>query len=495
MKQKLLLCFLGVFLITLGACSPSKEQPKEQAKESAKVSTYKPDVSFADAIKQSDEKAVKYYLEHDETPNQLDDDGTPFLVLAAAQDNMKIFKALLEAKAFMDTKNTKGENALWTAINNGNYDIAELLIILGADVNTANQDNMTPLMAASQNGYILNVEQLLQNGADINAKNNQDKTAIMLAKEQLQKQKSKDEDFQTYSEIVNMLNDAGKPVIPAVVKAIATSNINSFNRIAEQIKTLPQEKQARLLYMASQVCEPNTTQICHLSSNGKETEFPCIKNISCDKENNAQIIRTLVKNGAPSNSVTLNYTGDLSDTTKLDIFSVSYNLQKSNPELLNEIMPKLDKCMLALTQMSHPNPNEADDGLYAIYWTENKCSLNKMNILGTQVVNNKKNKPTITPLTKDAIKEFENLGITKEELTKKLGEPNFYQQKDKGMEVLTYREAQKNNINPNTVNIVDDIYFIKHGVAVKKQHKWLADRLRPYVDREKIAKYENQRGY
>ncbi len=495
MKQKFLLCFLGVFLITLGACSPSKEQPKEQTKESAKVSAYKPDISFADAIKQSDEKAVKYYLEQDETPNQLDDDGNPFLVLAAAQDNMKIFQDLLVAKAFMDTKNTKGENALWTAVNNGNYDIADLLIILGADVNTANQDNMTPLMAASQNGYILNVEQLLQNRADISVKNNQDKTALDLAKEQLQKQKSNDEDFQTYSEVVNMLNEAGKPVIPAAVNAIATSNIDSFNKVAAQIKTLPQEKQARLLYMASQVCAPNTTQICHLTSNGKETEFPCIKNIACNKENNAEIIRTLVKNDAPSNSVTLNYAGDLSDTTKLDIFSVSYNLQKSNPELLNEIMPKLDKCMLALTQMSHPNPNEADDGLYAIYWTENKCSLNKMNILGAQVVNNKKNKPTITPLTKDAIKEFENLGITKEELTKKLGEPNFYQQKDKGMEVLTYREAQKNNIAPNTVNIVDDIYFIKHGVAVKKQHKWLADRLRPYVDREKIAKYETQRGY
>lgn len=495
MKQKFLLCFLGVFLITLGACSPSKEHPKEQAKESAKVSTYKPDISFADAIKQSDEKAVKYYLEHDETPNQLDDDGTPFLVLAAAQDNMKIFKALLEAKAFMDTKNTKGENALWTAVNNGNYDIANLLIILGADVNTANQDNMTPLMVASQNGYILNVEQLLRNGADSSAENNEGKNALSFASEKLAKLKSDDEDFQTYSEIVFMLLDEEDPITSVAVKAIALNDIDTFKRNIHRIKTLPQEKQARLLYMASQVCTPNTTQICHLTNNEKATAFPCIKNIACNKENNAQIIRTLVKNGAPSNSVTLNYAGDLSDTTKLDIFSISYNLQKSNPELLNEIMLKLDKCMLALTQMSHPNPDEADDGLYATYWTQNKCSLNKMNILGTQVVNNKKNKPTITPLTKDAIKEFENLGISKEELTKKLGEPNFYQQKDKGMEVLTYRKAEKNNINPNTVNIVDDIYFIKHGVAVKKQHKWLADRLRPYVDREKIAKYENQRGY
>jgi len=494
MKQKFLLCFLGVFLMTLGACSPSKEQPKEQTKESAKVSAYKPDISFADAIKQSDEKAVKYYLEQDETPNQLDDDGNPFLVLAAAQDNMKIFQDLLTAKAFMDTKNTKGENALWTAVNNGNYDIAQLLIILGANVNTANQDNMTPLMAASQNGYILNVEQLLQNGADISVKNNQDKTALDLAKEQLQKQKSDDEDFQTYSEIVNMLNDAGKPVIPAAVEAIATSNIDSFNRIAAQIKTLPQEKQARLLYMASQVCEPNTTQICHLTNKGNATEFPCIKNISCDKENNAQIIRTLVKNGAPSNAITIKYQEDLSDTA-LDVYSVSYNLQKFNTDLFNEIMPKLDKCMLALTQMSHPNPDEADDGLYATYWTENKCSLNKMNILGFQFVETNKKKPTIYLFSKDDMKEFENLGITKEELTKKLGEPNFYQQKDKGMEVLTYRKAEIAPFRSINVTIIDDTYFIKHGVVVKKQNKLLADNLRPYVDREKIAKYENQRGY
>ena len=490
MKQKYLILFSAVCLI-FAACSKAPQDDAKQKEQAPKA--YTPQITFAQAIEQSDEQAVKYYLAHEESPNQLDDDGTPFLVLAAAQDNVKIFQELLAAKAFMDTTNANGENALWTAVNNGNYDIAELLIILGADVNTKNQDDMTPLMAASQNGYILNVEQLLRNGADMAAKNNQNKTALDLAQEQLKNATA--EDAQTYKEIVAMLKTYSGPVIPAAVQAIATSDIDTFETLASCIKTLPEEKQARLLYMASQVCEPNTTQICHLTNNGKATEFPCVKNLVCNKENNAQIIRTLLENEAPSNSVTLNYAGDLSDITKLDIFSISYNLQKSNPELSNEIMPKLDKCMLALTQMSHPNPDEAVDGLYATYWTQNKCSLNKMNILGTQVVNNKKNKPTITPLTKDAIKEFENLGITKEELTKKLGEPNFYQQKDNGMEVLTYREAQKNNIDPNTVNIVDDIYFIKHGVAVKKQHKWLADRLRPYVDREKIAKYENQRGY
>ena len=496
MKQKFLLCFLSVFLIiALGACSPSKEKSEEQKQETANVSAYKPQISFAEAIRQSDEKAVKYYLEHDETPNQLDDDGTPFLVLAAAQDDTKIVQDLIEKKAFLNTKNSKGENALWTAVNNGNYDIAQLLIILGADINVANQDNMTPLMVASQNGYILNVEQLLQNGADISAKNNQGKTALALANEQLQKQQKGSEDFQTYSEIFNMLRDAEKPVIPTAVEAIAKSDMDAFQRVAPRIKTLPAEKQARLLYMASQVCVPGTTQICHLSSNGNATEFPCIKNISCDKENNAQIIRTLVKNGAPSNSVTLNYAGDLSDITKLDIFSVSYNLQKSTPELLNEIMPNLDKCMLALTQMSHPNPNEADDGLYATYWAENKCSVQKMNLLGFQSVNSKNNKPTITPIPKDDLKDFENLGMTKEELTKKLGEPNFYQQKDNTTEVLSYRKMDKMPIQKEKINIIDDIYFIKHGVVVKKDVKILAFDVRPYVDRDKIAPYETKRGY
>ena len=498
MKQKFLLCFLGVFLITLGACSPSKEQPKEQTKESAKVAAYKPDISFADAIKQSDEKAVKYYLEHDETPNQLDDDGTPFLVLAAAQDNIKIFQDLLVAKAFMDTKNTKGENALWTAVNNGNYDIAQLLIILGADVNTANQDNMTPLMAASQNGYILNVEQLLQNGANISVKNNQDKTALDLAKEQLQKQKSDDEDFQTYSEIVNMLKEAGQPVIPAAVKAIATSNIDSFNKVAAQIKTLPQEKQARLLLMASGVCVPNTTQICHLTSNGKASEFPCIKNISCDKENNAQIIRTLVKNGAPSDGVVyvVAYNSNYNyKVLPLDVSTISYNLQKANPELLVELMPKLDKCMLALTQISHPNPDEADDGLYATYWLKEKCSLSKMNFLGYEIYE-KKNRPEVyISNSTDDILEMEGYTLSKEELIKKLGEPNFIEQKNPSTEILTYRKYVGAYINFKDIDIVDDNYTLKHGVVVKKEDKLVARKLRPYVDREKIAVYENQRGY
>ena len=493
MKQKILIVFYAICLI-FAACSKAPQESAEQKGQTPEV--YKPQVTFVDAIKQGDETAVKYYLAQEESPNQLDDDGTPFLVLAAAQDNVKIFQELLAAKAFMDTTNANGENALWTAVNNGNYDIAELLIILGADVNTANQDNMTPLMVASQKGYILNVEQLLKNGADINAKNNQNKTARDLAQEQLKN--TTGDDAQTYKDIVAMLKTYSEPVIPAAVNAIATSDIDTFENLAPRIKNLPEDKQGRLLYMASQVCVPNTTQLCHLTSNERATEFPCVKKLVCNKENNAQIIRTLVRNGAPSSAVTIKEKGNLSDTSELDIFSVSYNLQKSNPELLNEIMPKLDKCMLALTQMSHPNPNEADDGLYAAYWTENKCSLQKKDILGFQSIVSKKNQPTITLFVKSDFEDFENLGLTKEELIKKLGEPNFYQQKDSTTEVLSYRrteDAHTYSYEPKKIYIIDDIYFIKHGVAVKKQYKVLLYGVRPYVDREKIAKYETQRGY
>ena len=491
MKRKHLVVFYAACLIVFAACSKAPQESAEQKGQTPEV--YQPQITFADAIKQGDETAVKYYLTQGESPNQLDDDGTPLIVLAAAQDNIKIFQALLEANAFIDTNNTKGENALWTAVNNGNYDIAELLIILGADVNVGNQENTTPLMAASQKGYILNVEQLLKSGAEVAAKNNQNKTALDLAQEQLKSAMA--EDAQTYNEIVDMLKTYGKPVIPAAVKAIATSDIDTLNRNIHRIKILPKEKQARLLYMASQVCAPDTTQICHLTSNEKATEFPCIKNLVCNKENNAQIIRTLVNNGVPSNAITIKRDYHVDDYTKLDIFSVSYNLQKSNPELLNEIMPKLDKCMLALTQMSHPNPNEADDGFYATYWAENKCSLQKMNLLGFQIVNHKKHKPVIVLFAKEDLQDFENLGMTKEELIKKLGEPNLYQQKNNTTEVLSYRRMYKAPIQKEKINIMDDIYFIKHGVVVKKDVKILAFDVRPYVDREKIAQYETQRGY
>ena len=83
----------------------------------------------------------------------------------------------------------------------------------------------------------------------------------------------------------------------------------------------------------------------------------------------------------------------------------------------------------------------------------------------------------------------------KEELIKKLGEPNFYQQKDNTTEVLSYRKMDKMPIQKEKINIIDDIYFIKHGVVVKKDVKILAFDVRPYVDRDKITPYETKRGY
>ena len=121
-----------------------------------------------------------------------------------------------------------------------------------------------------------------------------------------------------------------------------------------------------------------------------------------------------------------------------------------------------------------------------------------MNLLGFQTVNHQKHKPVIVLFAKEDLQDFENLGMTKEELIKKLGEPNFYQQKDNTTEVLSYRETRKTYTlpsEPKKINISDDIYFIKHGIVVKNQYKTLAYGVRPYVDREKIAKYETQRGY
>lgn len=496
--KKILVLLVSVLFVA--ACSKAPQESAEQKSQTPEIYTpemykpevYKPEVTFADAIKQSDEQAVKYYLAREESPNQMDENGTPFLVLAAAQDNIKIFQALLAAHAFINANNTNGENALWTAVNNGNYEIAELLIILGADVNVANREDMTPLMAASQNGYILNVEQLLKSGADTTARNNQNKTALDLAKEQLNEAKDS-EDAQTYREIISILKTYSEPVIPAAVKAIAASDIDTFEHLATRIKNLPKDKQGRLLWMAAGVCVPNTKQICHLDENLKKTEFPCItKGLVCDKKNNAQIIRMLLKNGAPSDGLAIEDKNNL--LPPLDADTVSYRLQKANPELLLELMPILDECMLALTQMSHPNPNEADDGFYSAFWLQNDCSLSKMNFLGVEFYE-QKNRPTVSLLREDDFNEYiAELGLSKEALIKKLGDPNFLKQKNTSTEILTYRKAE-NIDKTKLINIVDYNYTLKYGVVIKKDKKTLAFGLRPYVDREKIAQYETKRGY
>ena len=493
MKQKYLILFSAVCLI-FAACSKAPQESAEQTtqvRQEQAPKAYQPQITFVDAIKQGDEQAVKYYLAQEESPNQVDDNGTPLIVLAAAQDNIKIFQALLAANAFIDTTNANGENAFWTAVNNGNYDIADLLIILGTDVNTVNQDNMTPLMAASQNGYILNVEQLLKSGADISAKNKDNKTALDLATEQLNNTKDTD-DVQTYKEIVSMLKAYGEPVIPAAVNAIAASDIDTFENLAPRIKNLPKEKQARLLWMAAGVCVPNAKQICHLDGKLKKTEFPCVKNLVCNKENNAQIIRTLLENGAPSDAFAIEDKNNL--MPPLDADTISYRLQKANPELFVELMPELDTCMLSLTQISHPNPDEADDGLYATYWLKENCSLSKMNFLGVEFYE-QKNRPTVSILPEKDFNDYiSELGLSRDALIKKLGEPNFIEQKNASTEILTYREA-KNLDKTNLINIVDYNYTLKHGVVINKDEKTLAYGLRPYVDREKIAQYETRRGY
>ena len=106
MKQKYLILFSAVCLI-FAACSKAPQESAEQTtqvrQEQAPQQFYTPQITFAQAIEQSDEQAVKYYLAQEESPNQVDDNGTPLIVLAAAQDNIKIFQALLAANAFIDT--------------------------------------------------------------------------------------------------------------------------------------------------------------------------------------------------------------------------------------------------------------------------------------------------------------------------------------------------------------------------------------------------------
>ncbi|MER7501685.1 ankyrin repeat domain-containing protein [Nonomuraea pusilla] len=98
-------------------------------------------------------------------PSEGEEEGLP-LCAAAAWDRVETARALLEAGAAADGRESGGWTALMWAAANGHADTASLLIQAGADVDAANDDGDTPLTLAARRGALGVVQQLLSAGAD-----------------------------------------------------------------------------------------------------------------------------------------------------------------------------------------------------------------------------------------------------------------------------------------------------------------------------------------
>ncbi|MBU3624133.1 ankyrin repeat domain-containing protein [Polynucleobacter sp. AP-Latsch-80-C2] len=168
---------------------------------------------FVKAAKFDDVSTVKALIKQGISPNIVDENGNPMLVLAIKDHSYQVIELLLSSKGMdVDLSNKQGETPLmmasingempivkalivknkaqidhigWTPLHyasaKGHLDIASFLILNGANVNSLSLGGTTPLMMAVQSGNELLVKLLLDKGADLKLLNAEGISAIDIA--------------------------------------------------------------------------------------------------------------------------------------------------------------------------------------------------------------------------------------------------------------------------------------------------------------------------
>jgi ankyrin repeat protein len=121
------------------------------------------------AIRKGEASAVSKLLRQGASPDAMDQDGTPALMLAALYGGADCVKALLDGGANPNATNKTGATALMWAVPNPEK--VKLLVARGADINARSRDlERTPLLIAA--GYPRSAEVvrfLIGKGADVRA--------------------------------------------------------------------------------------------------------------------------------------------------------------------------------------------------------------------------------------------------------------------------------------------------------------------------------------
>ena len=165
------------------------------------------------AVKFDDAKEVKSYLNQGFSPNLVDANGNPLLVLAIKDKSYGVIDVLLATKGMdVDLSNKQGETPLmiasingdlplvktlvqknraqldhigWTplhyAASRGQFEVSQFLIDNGALVDSKNLGGTTPLMMAVQSGNEYLVKLLLDKGANLKLRNDLGLSAIDIA--------------------------------------------------------------------------------------------------------------------------------------------------------------------------------------------------------------------------------------------------------------------------------------------------------------------------
>ena len=120
-----------------------------------------------DAVKKDDVRAVNQLLNRGVDVGTVDREGNSLLILAIREGSAGTLKALLAARANVNSRNALGETALMLAAMRGDLEVVRQLLVQGAEVNPSG--DWSPLIYAAVKGSVEISRLLLAFGAKVNA--------------------------------------------------------------------------------------------------------------------------------------------------------------------------------------------------------------------------------------------------------------------------------------------------------------------------------------
>lgn len=138
---------------------------------------------LATAVEKGDFAGVRQYLLRGESPNQVDAQRQPLLIVAASRGYVEIAEALIKAGAVIDAADSHGRSALIRASERGDPEMVLMLLKYPVKVNAQDHQGISAMMMAARNGSGEIVRALLAKKADPNLADYTGRTAIVYARE------------------------------------------------------------------------------------------------------------------------------------------------------------------------------------------------------------------------------------------------------------------------------------------------------------------------
>jgi ankyrin repeat protein len=324
----------------------------------AGLSAAGPAPSLLDAVKRGDREAVRALLRAKADVNTPAPDGTTALHYAVEADALDLVTLLIRAGANVKAANRYGIAPITLAATNGSVKVLEALLEGGADANARTAAGEPVLMTAARTGNVDTVSRLIQHGADVNAREQWfGETAVMWAASE------------DHADVVRALAKAGADV--SARSTVLDAPVLAFPRRGGPNSPLPRGGWTALMFAARQGSTSAARALVELGANLNavalpETDVPLKgdERASVDKgvgttalvfaiiNSHFDLAAMLLDKGADPNVVDLSGEGPL--YAAVDMNSIQWTQGRPTPIFLDEL-DAIDLVKKLLAKGANPN--------------------------------------------------------------------------------------------------------------------------------------------